>query len=233
MSLRQELMLTVINRFMSTHLSTAIALASVAIASPFATSSAPAVSLLAQQPNCTNAQTQTDMNFCAGLSYENADRALNQSYQALTPQLSATRRQKLTDAQLKWINFRNTECDFYGSEAEGGTMQPMLVSGCKDQITQQRTADLNTYLTGKSPTSNGNYQNADRRLNQRYQQLRQRLDSNRKSKLETAELAWIAFRDSACSFEASGGGNAGRNQCLTRLTVQRNQQLQGYLAVDR
>ena len=161
------------------------------------------------------------------------DRALNRTYQTLVPRLSAPRRQKLTDAQLRWITFRDTGCDFYVSEAEGGSMQPMLISGCKDQLTQRRTADFNAYLVGRSPAGGSNYQNVDRRLSQLYQQLRQKLEPNRKRKLETAELAWIAFRDSACGFEASGGGDAARKQCLTRLTNQRNQQLQGYLAVTR
>ncbi|WP_146141239.1 lysozyme inhibitor LprI family protein [Stenomitos frigidus] len=221
-------------RFVSTALG---ALTGIAIASPFLTTSPAAAQLLAQKSNCNDAQTQAEMNqaemnFCAGLGYEKADRALNRAYQALVPKLSATRRQKLTDAQLRWITFRDTECDFYGSEAEGGSMQPMLIGGCKDQVTQQRTADLNAYLAGRSPASVGGYQSADRRLNQLYQQLRQNLETNRKRKLETAEFAWIAFRDSACGFEASGGSNAARNQCLTRLTVKRNQQLQGYLAID-
>ncbi|MBW4691111.1 MAG: DUF1311 domain-containing protein [Lyngbya sp. HA4199-MV5] len=209
-----------------------VCLTGVVIATPCLTATATATEL-AQQPNCDKAQTQTEMNICAGMSYESADRALNRTYQALLPKLSAARRQKLTDAQLRWIKFRDTECEFYGSEAEGGTMQPMLVSGCKDQITQRRTADFSTYLTGKSPAGRNNYQNADRRLNQLYQQLLQRLEHDRKQKLETAELAWIAFRDSTCEFEASSGGNAARNQCLTRLTRQRNQQLQGYLAINR
>jgi len=226
----------VIDRLMPTRLlsTVLVSFASIAIISPFLAAS-PALSapLLAQQPNCNDAQTQQDMNICAGLSYENADRALNRAYQALVPNLSTTRRQKLTSAQLRWIAFRDAECEFYGSEAEGGSMQPLLVSGCKDQITQRRTTDLNAYLVGKSPASGGNYQNADRRLNQLYQQLLQTLEPDRKRKLETAELTWIAFRDSACGFEASGGGNAARNQCLTRLTLQRNQQLQGYLAIDR
>ena len=48
-----------------------------------------------------------------------------------------------------------------------------------------------------------------------------------------AGLAGVAVPDSAYGFEASSGGNAARNQCLTRLTNQRNQQLQDYLSVDR
>jgi len=173
------------------------------------------------------------MNLCTDLRYEAADRALNRAYQALVPNLSAMRRQKLTDAQLRWIKFRDTECTFVGSLVEGGSMQPMIVSGCKGQITQQRTTDLEAYLSGQKRASGGNYKVADRQLNQLYQKLRQGLEPDRKRKLETAELAWIAFRDSACGFEASGGGNAARNQCLTRLTNQRNQQLQEYLAIDR
>ena len=190
-------------------------------------------SLIAQQPDCNNPSTQTAMNLCTDLRYEAADRTLNRAYQALVPNLSAMRRQKLTDAQLRWIKFRDTECTFVGSLVEGGSMQPMIVSGCKGQITQQRTTDLEAYLSGQKRASGGNYKVADRQLNQLYQKLRQGLEPDRKRKLETAELAWIAFRDSACGFEASGGGNAARNQCLTRLTNQRNQQLQEYLAIDR
>lgn len=232
--MRPNSMPTFLDRLLSPQfLPTALlALASVAIASPLLAATPVATPLLAQQFNCNDAQTQSAMNICAEQSYENADRALNRTYQALLPNLSATRRQKLTDAQLKWIKFRDAECDFYGSEAEGGTMQPMLVSGCQDQLTQQRTVDFNAYLAGKSSASGSNYSSADRRLNQLYQRLRQKLDPNRNRKLETAELAWIAFRDSACGFESSSGGNAARNQCLTRLTNQRNQQLQGYLAID-
>lgn len=190
-------------------------------------------SLIAQQPDCNNPPTQTVMNLCAGLSYEKADRALNRAYQALVPNLAASRRQKLTDAQLRWLKFRDTECAFAGSQVEGGSMQPMIVSGCKGHVTQQRTTDLEAYLSGQKRASGGNYKVADRQLNQLYQKLRQGLEPDRKRKLETAEFAWIAFRDSACGFEASGGGNAARNQCLMRLTNHRNQQLQGYLAVVR
>ncbi len=169
------------------------------------------------------------MTFCAGLDYQNADRTLNRRYKTLLPKLGTARRQQLSKAQLKWITFRDADCTFSGSEAEGGTMQPMLVAGCKAQMTQQRTVDFEAYIAGRTPQSGSNYKAADRQLNELYQKLRQDLDTNRKPKLETAEFAWIAFRDSACGFEASSGGSAARNQCLTRVTTQRNQQLQQYL----
>ncbi len=189
---------------------------------------------IAQQSDCTNPQTQSEMNICAGQSWQRSDRALNRIYQALLPNLSESRRQSLITAQLKWIRFRDAECAFAGSSAEGGTMQPMLIAGCNDQITQQRIADLRAYQRGgPAPAKSNSYQSADRRLNQTYQQLRQQLQPERKQKLESAELAWIGFRDSSCEFEAGSGGSAARNQCLTRMTEQRSRQLSDYLQLLR
>lgn len=185
---------------------------------------------LAEQPNCTNPQTQSEMTYCAGQNFQKSDRALNQAYQTLLPRLSETRRQQLTKAQLSWIRFRDSECTFYSSYAKGGTMQPMLAAQCKDQLTQRRTSDLNSYLYKKVPPANSNnYQLVDRRLNQTYQKLQKNLPSYRKSKLETAERAWIGFRDSNCEFEASNGGQPSRDRCLIRMTEQRNQQLSDHL----
>ncbi len=38
---------------------------------------------LAQRPNCNNPQTQSEMNICASIAYQNADRKLNQVYPAI------------------------------------------------------------------------------------------------------------------------------------------------------
>jgi uncharacterized protein YecT (DUF1311 family) len=188
---------------------------------------------LAQKPNCITPQTQAEMNACAGLSFQTSDRELNRVYQALLPSLSGPRRQKLVNAQLRWIQFRDHECTFYGSLAEGGSMQPMLITGCKDQLTQQRTTDLNAYLNGTTLSVNSNQQTADRRLNQHYQLLQKTLPPQRKRQLETAELSWIGFRDSTCEFETDRGGNTARDRCLVRLTEQRNQQLVKYLETNK
>lgn len=99
-----------------------------------------------QRPNCDNPMTQAEMNACAGIAYQNADRKLNQVYQQLLPKLSTTRKQKLITAQRAWIRFRDTSCDFERSEAAGGTMEPMLYSNCLASVTQQRIKDLETYL---------------------------------------------------------------------------------------
>jgi uncharacterized protein YecT (DUF1311 family) len=190
----------------------------------------PGLPLLAQQTNCTNPQTQTEMNICAGISLQKSNRQLNQVYQTLLPKLSNTEKRLLSAVQMRWMQFRDNECTFASSRYEGGSIQPLIISTCKDNLTRQRTSDLTAYLQGKpiSPKSS-NYSLVDRDLNQRYQQLRQTLSPEYQQNLETAELSWINYRNAACEFEASRSRQDARTPCLIRLTEQRTQQLISYL----
>ncbi|XWK90011.1 MAG: lysozyme inhibitor LprI family protein [Phormidium sp.] len=106
----------------------------------------PPTQQLAQQPNCKDPQTQVEINTCAGIEYQNADKRLNQVYQQLMPKLSATRKQKLILAQRAWINFRDANCEFERSQFEGGTMAPAAQAGCMAQLTKARTAQLDQYI---------------------------------------------------------------------------------------
>ncbi|MFM7715064.1 MAG: lysozyme inhibitor LprI family protein [Microcystis sp.] len=101
---------------------------------------------LAQRPNCNNPQTQSEMNICANIAYQNADRKLNQGYQQLLPKLSTARKQKLISAQQAWIKFRDSSCEFERSAYEGGSIAPMIYGFCLADVTEQRTKDLQRYL---------------------------------------------------------------------------------------
>lgn len=101
---------------------------------------------LAQNPNCNNPQTQSEMNICASIAYQNADRKLNQVYRQLLPKLSAARKQKLIAAQQAWIKFRDSSCEFERSAYEGGSLAPMIYGNCLANVTEQRTKDLQRYL---------------------------------------------------------------------------------------
>jgi uncharacterized protein YecT (DUF1311 family) len=101
---------------------------------------------LAQRPNCNNPQTQSEMNICASIAYQNADRKLNQVYRQLLPKLSAARKQKLITAQQAWIKFRDSSCEFERSAYEGGSIAPMIYGFCLANVTEQRTKDLQRYL---------------------------------------------------------------------------------------
>nr|MDZ8059385.1 lysozyme inhibitor LprI family protein [Nostoc sp. EkiNYC01] len=101
---------------------------------------------LAQKLNCNNAQTQTQINECSRLSYQNADKKLNAAYQQLLPKLDRTRKQKLIAAQQAWIKFRDTTCEFEKSEYEGGSIAPTIYFGCLENTTKERTQQLQEYL---------------------------------------------------------------------------------------
>lgn len=108
--------------------------------------------------DCQNAVTQMEMNICAGRDYADADEALNAAYkkavaaaqkmdveykaidEAYVGALDALKR-----AQRAWIGYRDGQCDLAGFEARGGSMEPMLVSGCLADLTRKRTAELKSF----------------------------------------------------------------------------------------
>lgn len=119
----------------------------------------------AQEPtrDCSDPQTQTDMNICAFETWQRADAALNSAYVAAIAVakardtsregLSMQRRvghalddisteEALRRAQRAWITFRDHACLAESDIAFGGTLQPLLHSGCFTDLTLQRTTQL-------------------------------------------------------------------------------------------
>ncbi len=97
--------------------------------------------------DCARATTQTAMNICAVQSRAAADDALNTAYGALVKEPSmADRLDKLRAAERSWVAYRDAECAFEGSGYEGGSMQPMVIEGCAQGLTEHRTAELKKAL---------------------------------------------------------------------------------------
>lgn len=107
--------------------------------------------------NCENAMTQMEMNICAHRDYETADAELNVVYkkamaavQAMDVEYKDLGEQyvgavdALKRAQRSWIGYRDGQCELAGFGARGGSMEPMLISGCLADLTQKRTAELKT-----------------------------------------------------------------------------------------
>ncbi len=98
---------------------------------------------------------QLGLNMCTYQDYERADRALNvvwpkvvqwakdmdESTREWQPQF-AIAHDSLLKAQRAWIDYRDGHCETEGMAAAGGSMQPMLVSGCKATLTRKRTEEL-------------------------------------------------------------------------------------------
>ncbi|MFS2177078.1 lysozyme inhibitor LprI family protein [Rhizobium pisi] len=106
----------------------------------------------AQDVECKNPQTQSDMTSCEAARHDAADKALNAQYKKTRAAMVAIDKdldgdikgaeQALVKAQRAWIDYRDAECDAAGFQARGGTMEPMLVAGCLADITDKRTKEL-------------------------------------------------------------------------------------------
>lgn len=114
--------------------------------------------MLEPRADCAHAQTQTDMNVCAVLEFGAADKALNVQYKKTRAAMVAIdadldnnmkgAEKALIKAQRAWVDYRDGECEAQGFQARGGSMEPMLVSGCKADLTKKRTKELKDLADG-------------------------------------------------------------------------------------
>jgi uncharacterized protein YecT (DUF1311 family) len=93
-------------------------------------------------------QNQNGLNRCAEDAYKKADAALNGVYRQITQRLKddAETAKLLVGAQKAWIAFRDAECTFANSSNAGGSIYPMVYSGCLSRLTKARTKELAGYL---------------------------------------------------------------------------------------
>ena len=96
--------------------------------------------------DCSNANTQTEMNQCAAAQYQAADKKLNETWQQALKRASGQQQELLKKAQQAWISLRDADCAFLASGAEGGSMQPMLISQCMTDKSVEREAFLASLL---------------------------------------------------------------------------------------
>jgi uncharacterized protein YecT (DUF1311 family) len=101
-------------------------------------------------PTLVRAQSQHEMNQEAEDGYRQADAELNRVYRALLPRLPAAVQDKLIDAQLAWIKFRDAEAEAHAWEFEGGSMYPFLYYASLEHTTKERTRDLRIWLESLS-----------------------------------------------------------------------------------
>lgn len=104
---------------------------------------------IAQRVDCSNAQTTVEMKYCSQQSYQTADKQLNQVYRQVNSSIRGEQKQLLTTAQQAWIKFRDNNCNFETYLNRGGTGYEIFRNGCLERLTQQRTKDLQDYLSNR------------------------------------------------------------------------------------
>jgi uncharacterized protein YecT (DUF1311 family) len=106
---------------------------------------------------CKNPVTQMDLNRCSAQDYDAADGELNLQYRetwaalaewdAALPEAQRGAEKALLAGQRAWIAYRDAQCETSGFQARGGSMEPMLVSGCAADLTRRRTGELKDLAT--------------------------------------------------------------------------------------
>ena len=119
---------------------------------PLALAGALACGPAGAQDLCRGAVTQADLNECSYAAYLVADEELNRAYAAAREaarqidQWSEGRAEdSLKTAQRAWVAFRDAACEAEAAPEYGGSIQPMIRSGCLERLTLQRTDDLWAY----------------------------------------------------------------------------------------
>jgi uncharacterized protein YecT (DUF1311 family) len=91
---------------------------------------------------------QTSLNQCADLAYRKSDTELNSLYKEVVLRLKDDSQagKLLVAAQRAWISFRDAECAFSSAGNIGGSIHPLIYSGCLGRLTKTRIDDLKRFL---------------------------------------------------------------------------------------
>ena len=88
------------------------------------------------------AQTQNALNAQAGKSSSKADAALNAAYKQLMARYTPDEQAALKASETAWIKYRDADCRFESMGVDGGSAQPMIYSGCVEDLTNERVKHL-------------------------------------------------------------------------------------------
>lgn len=108
------------------------------------------------QVACDDAQTTVEMRICAGQDYDLADTELNAAYKVARqsmrdldkdlPEGLKGAADALLHAQRAWVPFRDAACIAEGFLFRGGSLEPLMVTDCKTELTRQRSAQLRNLI---------------------------------------------------------------------------------------
>jgi uncharacterized protein YecT (DUF1311 family) len=96
--------------------------------------------------------TQQDLNDCSNQDFLVADKELNVIYKKARDMIRSwdddegTALQAFVDGQKGWIAYRDGYCTAYAFQSHGGSMEPMLITGCMTDVTKARTKELSAMI---------------------------------------------------------------------------------------
>jgi len=101
------------------------------------------VALQAQRDPCKDGDTTFEMKQCSAKKYKQADDELNKVYQQLMSKLDDEgHKTALKNAQVAWLKYRDSNCDFESYLNRGGSIYSVIVTECKTSMTASRTREM-------------------------------------------------------------------------------------------
>jgi uncharacterized protein YecT (DUF1311 family) len=110
--------------------------------------------------SCADPQTNAEMIECAGKDYRAADTLMSQAWIAAAALMKQRDREQsggadkrpgyfavLLESQRAWLRFRDAQCTTQGYVARGGSMEPLLVLSCKEELTKTRARQLRSLIS--------------------------------------------------------------------------------------
>jgi len=96
-------------------------------------------------------QSQLGMNRCAAEAFERADRALNAQWATIMGRYGDDAQAKalLLEGQRAWLKYRDSWCEISAYDNRGGSIWPLIHSGCLARLTRERTAEFTELLQGE------------------------------------------------------------------------------------
>ena len=116
-----------------------------------------ALAALQADPECKDPVSQHQANACAYGDFERADAAMNRQWKPLLAKMKERDKEPDADGRIgyaaallagqrAWLKFRDAHCVSEGYSVRGGSMEPMTVSSCREQLTVDRTKQLHDLL---------------------------------------------------------------------------------------
>lgn len=96
--------------------------------------------------DCDNAQTQSEMNNCATTAYKKADDELNKLYKNILKRTRGKHEKMLKNTQKKWIEYRDSDCQFQTYLSRKNSIYPMVYAYCCENKTQERVNEFKKML---------------------------------------------------------------------------------------
>lgn len=109
-----------------------------------------------QDVDCQDPATQSQMNHCAFIAYQQADKELNAIWKQVYASVKETDQYSppelrggpdaLLNAQRAWIKFRDLHCESTTFEYAGGSIVPLIFNSCLEALTHERIKQLREFL---------------------------------------------------------------------------------------